>query len=178
MITTRTSSSCLRSSIARRSSSSVCVLSALRTFGRLMVTTATAAVAVDEQVVKGHQRLRIISRSSYLDVLAKRPTTVRAPSARDRRRRHDVGGEVLGRPSGAAGRNTDEARRSRRTARDRRSRAPPMRDASPDRAGRPPAHGPRARSAPRTAMPCSVLSDSIETGQAAPAGWRSRTSRR
>src|SRR5262249_55563570 len=38
----RTASSCFRSRTARRSSSSVAVSSAFRTFGRLMVTTATA----------------------------------------------------------------------------------------------------------------------------------------
>ena len=39
-------------SIARRSSSSVCVLSAFRTFGRLMVTVATRAVPFDQDVVE------------------------------------------------------------------------------------------------------------------------------
>ena len=40
------------SSIARRSSSSVCAFSALRTLGRLIVTIADRAVALEQQVVE------------------------------------------------------------------------------------------------------------------------------
>ena len=46
MMMTRTDSSCLRSSMARRRSSSVAALSALRTFGRLIVTIATVDVVI------------------------------------------------------------------------------------------------------------------------------------
>ena len=52
MITTRTPSSSLTARMARRSSSSVCALSAFRTLGRLMVMVATAPSRSNEQVLE------------------------------------------------------------------------------------------------------------------------------
>ena len=52
----RTAASCFSSSTARRSSSMVGVLSALRTCGRLMVTNGDGAVALEQEVLKASSR--------------------------------------------------------------------------------------------------------------------------
>src|SRR4029077_6234470 len=56
-MTTRTLSSCFRSRRTRRSSSSVCVFSALSTFGRLIVTMATALSRSNRRLSKAMANL-------------------------------------------------------------------------------------------------------------------------
>ena len=77
-ITARTASSCFSARIARRSSSSVSLLSALRFSGRLMVTTATA-VAVDEEMLVGHIGSGYISQPRTSAAPTK-PPNIRPPS--------------------------------------------------------------------------------------------------
>src|SRR3989454_11717968 len=55
---TRTSSSRFKSSIARRSSSTVCEFSAFKTLGRLMVTTADAPSRSNSRLSKGMRNLQ------------------------------------------------------------------------------------------------------------------------